>query len=344
MSSHQAGVAQVKTEHQRPDLIPLSFAQERLWLLDRIEGSVHYHMPTLLRFEGPIDERALHFAFIELVNRHEVLRTIFGQVEGTIVQKINPLLQLYEEGKSSLLDQEIVSEQSAFLLDEAIDALVNQAFDLSKDLPLRAKWFQLSQTDHLLVLVFHHIASDGWSQPIFVRELSEYYFAYLEKRTPKLAPLAIQYADYAIQQRQVIKDEGLEERLKYWESKLGGVSPVDLPTDFTRSQIIGNEGEVYKTSIGKRESRALKILAKKERVTLFMLLLSAFKVLLHKYTSQEDICVGTTIANRAHAQVEPLIGFFVNSLALRSQLSSEMSFRNLLKQVKTTTLDAYQMR
>ena len=185
----------------------------------------------------------------------------------------------------------------------------------------------------------HHIASDGWSMPIMVKELISFYQAVKQNKTPNLGKLAIQYADYSIWQRNYLKGDILNQQLTYWEEKLQGHSPLFLPTDFSRPKIQSTKGASVYLKMDKKISSQFKELAKKEDSTLFMTLLAVFKILLYRYTNQPDIIVGTSVANRLQTSVEPLIGFFVNTLALRSDLSNNPTFQELLAQIRNTTLE-----
>ena len=207
---------------------------------------------------------------------------------------------------------------------------------------IRATLLRLSKEEHILVVVMHHIASDGWSVSIIVKELVELYKAGMDDRSPQLPMLEIQYADYAIWQRTYLQGEILRTKLNYWLQKLTGVAPLQLPSDYTMPAVQSNRGAVKSFSLDKQISVQLQQVSRQLGATLFMTLLAAFKVLLNRYTGQSDICVGTPTANRGSGEVEGLIGFFVNTLALRSQVNSSLSFYTLLQQVKTTTLEAYQ--
>jgi hypothetical protein len=207
---------------------------------------------------------------------------------------------------------------------------------------LRAHLIELGQNDYLLVATMHHIASDGWSMSILVSELVELYESFVKKVPSKLSPLEIQYADYAVWQRRYLSGENLNNKLRYWKQKLQGVTPLELNTDYVRPTVMGSKGAVEAFSIDKDLSRNLLELSQKQGTTLFMTLLAAFKVLLYKYSSQEDICIGTPIANRTQQELEGLIGFFVNTLALRSKVNANGSFIEFLQEVKTTVLGAYE--
>ncbi|MFK8105307.1 MAG: amino acid adenylation domain-containing protein, partial [Saprospiraceae bacterium] len=323
------------TAQERSDKMPLSFAQERLWFIDKLEGSSHYHIPTINRLEATLDKTILTDALQEIVNRHEVLRTVFKEDKGSAYQYILP------ENEWTLEYDENPAYTNVEVLSAAINTEVSKAFDLAKDHMLRAKLFKASEAEYVLVIVLHHIASDGWSSPILFAELAELYDAKLEDRAPNLAPLTIQYADYALWQRNYLQGEVLDQKIAYWKSKLSGLEALDLPTDFVRPAVQSTKGDRVDFELDKKLFEALQVLAQREGVTVFMLLISVFKVFLYKYSGQTDIAVGIPIANRSQTEIETLIGFFVNTLTLRSDLSDNPSFQSFLNQVKDTTLEAY---
>ncbi|RZM27139.1 MAG: amino acid adenylation domain-containing protein, partial [Pedobacter sp.] len=214
-------------------------------------------------------------------------------------------------------------------------------FDLSSDYMLRALLISQGEEDHVLVVTIHHIASDAWSSSILVRELIELYSSYQEGRKPNLPTLPLQYADYSLWQREYLQGEVLASKLSYWKSKLDGVSVLQLPTDYVRPAVQSTRGDSFAFNIDQDLSASLQALSQSEGVTLYMTLLAAFKVLLYRYSGQEDICVGSPVAGRSHHEIEGLIGFFVNTLALRTELSGDSSFTTVLQSVKKTTLEAY---
>lgn len=226
-------------------------------------------------------------------------------------------------------------------MNELIESEINKPFDLTTDHMLRGRLVKLNEEDHVLILITHHIASDGWSLSISVRELIELYASKKENRLSELSELSIQYADYAIWQHKYLEGEVLNGQMAYWKNKLTGVTPVNLPIDYPRPAVQSTKGRTLSFTIGKQIKDQLQELSQREGTTLYMTLLSAFKILLYRYTGQEDICVGTAIANRKQKEVEDLIGFFVNSLALRSDLSGNPGFKEVLARIKAVTLDAY---
>lgn len=336
IDQHENQQLQPSIEPQvRPTQIPLSFSQERLWFIDKLEGSVHYHVPTVLRFKGNLDKEALQLAFSSIINRHEVLRTTFQEHDGLAYQEVLPK----NSWQLEFVDRKVWEAEGG--VDGWIRKSVNQPFDLSKDHMLRAALLELISDEHVLLLNLHHIASDGWSVSVFVKEFIELYQAAIEKRQANLAELPVQYADYSIWQRNELNERVLSDKLTYWLTKLSDLTPLNLPLDFPRPAVQSTKGNQLHFKIEENISKGVKKLAQTEGTTLFMTLLSAFKVLLYRYTNQTDVCVGSPIANRTHKELESLIGFFVNTLALRSDLSNNPSFTALLQQVKATTLDAY---
>ncbi|MGO4773884.1 amino acid adenylation domain-containing protein, partial [Flavobacterium sp. W22_SRS_FK3] len=312
--------------------IPLSFSQERLWFLDQLQGSTEYHIPTVLRLTGALEVSILEKALHEIVSRHEVLRSMFLSEDGIGYQEI------INAENWSLEKLEI---QDISILESSLEDYLMRPFDLSKDYKLRACLYDLGNNQYVLASVFHHIASDGWSEGILMNEFMELYSALQSGRPVVLPELSLQYTDYAIWQRQYLESAVLEDQLSYWESKLQGVSTLSLPTDYNRPVEKSNDGDSVSLELGKELSDSLNSICKEEGVTLFMLLLSAFKVLLSRYSGQEDICIGTPIANRTQSDLEGMIGFFVNTLALRSDLSGDPSFKALLSRIKQTTLEGY---
>ncbi|MCB0726366.1 MAG: amino acid adenylation domain-containing protein, partial [Ignavibacteriae bacterium] len=321
----------------RPELIPLSFSQERLWFIDRLVGSIQYHLPAVLRLKGQLNVEALEKALQSIINRHEVIRTVIQDVNGKGYQKIKDKdtwkLQITDDSKY---------KGDKKVLQNHINELILAPFDLTKDHMLRCNLIKLNDDEYILVMTMHHIASDGWSISIIVNELLEFYKAYEENREPVLKPLQIQYADYSIWQKNYLQAEILEEKINYWKKQLRFVDPLELPTDFTRPAVQSIRGAVYGFSIDKELSEAIKKLSKEKGTTLFMTLLAAFNVLLYRYSGQNDISVGTPVAGRMQEETEELIGFFINTLTLRNEVNNETPFNELLNKIKTTTLEAYE--
>ena len=332
------GEAERHLEVIRPDAaegrIPVSFGQERLWFIDRLHGSIQYHIILTFKIDGLFDLNALINTFNHIVNRHEVLRTVIRQEDGI------PYQYLLEEDtwKAEVLNEHPAAANETTLLN-LMDELVTRPFILSEEHMLRVHIIRISDTEHMLIANIHHIAADGWSLSILAKELHEGYQAYAAATIPNLPPLPIQYKDYARWQRN--REAVLTPKLDYWQRKLSGTALLNLPVDFGRSAIQSVRGKTIKFSITKTLTEALKQFSIQEDVTLYMTLLATFKVLLQRYCSQDDICVGGAISGRMQQEMEGLIGFFVNTLALRTDLSGDPDFLEVLQRVKTTTLEAY---
>ncbi|MBC7887439.1 MAG: amino acid adenylation domain-containing protein, partial [Ferruginibacter sp.] len=320
----------------RPQHIPLSFSQERLWFIDQLEGTVQYHLPTVLRLTGILNTKALNDALQTVVNRHESLRSVIIEEQGKAYQQVRDAA----EWELQLIDASAYKNDREGL-QLYVHQIISKAFDLSKDFMLRAALFTLEDGEHLLVVTLHHIAADGWSLPIIVKEVAALYGSFAEERPSELLPLQIQYADYAIWQRNYLQGTVLDNKIGYWKDKLYAVAPLQLPTDFARPVTQSTRGASVNFSIDKELSGQVQLLCQQVNATLFMTLLATFKILLHRYSGQQDICVGTPIAGRQQQEVEELIGFFVNTLAIRTQVDDEVSFTRFLAEVKHTTLEAY---
>ncbi|WP_147206404.1 non-ribosomal peptide synthetase, partial [Segetibacter aerophilus] len=327
----------IEIAQPRPEFIPLSFSQERLWFLDRLEGSVQYHLPAVLSLKGNLNNQALAEVFKTIVNRHEVLRTVFVEKDGQVYQQIKDI----DQWSLSIKDGSEFKDNDESL-QRYVQQIISAPFNLSEDDMLRAELISLDKTSHILVVTLHHIASDGWSRSILVKELVELYDAYDKSIPNPLAPLNIQYADFAIWQRNYLKEDILDKKISYWKEKLKGVEPLQLPSDFTRPPVQSTKGAVAGFKIEKELSIQLQQLSQQQGSTMFMTLLAAFEVLLYRHSGQSDICIGTPIAGRQQQELEGLIGFFVNTLALRNQLNEDGSFIELLQQVRATTLEAYE--
>ena len=317
----------------------LSFAQQRLWFLDQlIPEGVGYNLPMAFRIVGPLDVGALEKSLTEIMSRHESLRTCFVSGEDQPIQQIKPAapfaVEVIELSDLSQSEREAEAERLA-------EKEAGCRFDLTRDLLLRAKLLRLGAEEHVFLCTMHHIASDGWSMGIFSRELKELYEAFSQGKGPKLAELSIQYADFAVWQREWLRGEVLEEQLSYWREQLADLAPLQMPTDHPRPAVQSYRGQVVMGGLGLELSNKLKALGQREGVTLYMTLLAAFQGLLYRYTGQDDIAVGSPIANRNRAEIEGLIGFFVNNLVMRTDFSGDPSFRELLGRVKEVTLGAY---
>ncbi len=325
---------------QRDEVVPLSFAQQRLWFLNQLlPDSPWYNMSGVLRLRGPLDRAALEQTLQQIVQRHEALRTRFESVQGVARQVVEAKWpdELVEYDNLQALPE---PQREAAVRDRA-QAEAVRPFDLSLGPMFRATLWQLGDEEHVLLLNMHHIVSDGWSMGVLIRELSLLYSAYCDGQPDPLPPLSVQYADYAIWQRGWLSEEILEHQLSYWREQLEGAKVLELPTDHPRPAVSAGQGGSVDVQLPKSLSEELKRLCLEQEVSLFMLLLSAWQVLLSRYTGQEDMVTGSPIANRTHGETEGLIGFFVNTLALRNDLSGDPKFSELLRQVRERMLAAY---
>ena len=323
----------VPSTEDRPAHIPLSFGQERLWFLDQLQGSVEYHLPVALRLSGSLDLPALSKSLQQVVSRHEVLRTVIYSEEGIGYQKLLP-------ADGWALSEKDLSHDAG-LLNEDIHAFLSTPFDLGADYMFRACLYRLGEKEHVLAGVFHHISSDGWSQGILVREFMGIYQAHVSGNELNLPPLPLQYIDYALWQRNYLEGEVIDKQLSYWEEKLTGLNALRLPLDYARPAVQSVSGATLSFELDNALTADINALSQHEGVTAFMTLLAAYKLLLSRYSGQQDICVGTPIANRTQKEMEGMIGFFVNTLALRTEVKEDASFQALLQAVKQTTLGAY---
>jgi amino acid adenylation domain-containing protein len=324
--------------------LPLSSAQMRLWLFDQLEpGSSAYNIPVRHDFKGPFDVAAFERSLSEIVRRHEVLRTCYLRVDGRPVQKIVPpesfrvpVIDLQDSLRGlpeAAREQEVASLASAF---------AKQPIELGSAPLLRANLLKLSGDEHVLLFNVNHIAYDWWSFGVFEKELAALYDAFVRGEASPLTDLPLQYVDFTAWQQERLQGEILREQLEYWQKKLGGEMPtLELPTDRPRPAIQTYNGTFVSSAISKELTEGLKTLSQREGTTLFATLLGAFKVLLQRYTGDDDILVGVPIAGRNRAEIEGLIGFFVNALVMRTDLSGDPSFRQFLRRVHETSLGAY---
>ena len=322
------------------DRCPVSFAQQRLWVLDQFEpGSAVYNIPAAVRLSGLLDVAALEKSLNEIVRRHEALRTTFTAMQGEPLQVIRPALPLTMVLKD--LRKVPESEREVELLRLAVED-AQRPFNLSQGPLIRATLLRLDQKDHVLLLTLHHIVSDGWSMGVLFRELSVLYKAFGSKESSPLPELPIQYADFAVWQRQWLQGEVLQKQLNYWKKQLHAAPPLlEIPGDRPRPVSQAYRGAHHTFLLPQSLTDALKALCRREEVTLFMLLLAGFKTLLCRYSGQSDIIIGSPIAGRNRVEVEELIGFFVNTLVLRTDLSANPTFKELLGRVREVCLGAY---
>jgi len=326
----------------RDGVLPLSFAQQRLWFLAQLQpNSSAYNIPVAYYLMGVLKIATLEQSINEILHRHEALRTTFLTVNGqptsqniapSTTSLTLPIIDICEhpETERRALAQQIVIEEA------------RQPFDLTNDLLFRVKLLRLAKEEYVLLLNMHHIISDGWSFDVFFRELAALYTAFSHSQSSPLPELSIQYADFAYWQREWLQGEVLESQLNYWKQQLGGILPIlQLPINYPRPPVLTYQGAYQYLELSKDLTEALKALSQQEGVTLFMTLLAAFQTLLYQYSGQEDIIVGTPIAGRNQVKTYGLIGFFVNTLVMRTDLSGKPSFRQLLAQVREVALGAY---
>jgi amino acid adenylation domain-containing protein len=320
--------------------LPLSYAQERLWFLEQLGiGRATYNIPAAVRLEGHLDIGALERSIGEVIRRHESVRTRFAEQDGRGIQVIDAPgeFRLEVVDLSGLGEAEREAEALRLACEDAA-----RPFDLAAGPLLRAKLLRLGAAEHIGLLNMHHIVSDGWSQGVLIREVATLYVAYAEGRPSPLAELPVQYADYALWQREWLQGEALARQVDYWRERLSGApAALDLPTDRVRPAVPSFRGAVLPFRLSGELSSGLNDLSRREGCTLYMVLLAAFSVVLGRYSGQEDIVVGSPIAGRRRAELEGLIGFFVNTLVMRTDLSGDPSFRGLLGRVKKAALGAY---
>jgi amino acid adenylation domain-containing protein len=320
--------------------LPLSFAQQRLWFIDQLDpGNSVYNFPVAVRLKGSLNLAALEQSLNEIVRRHEALRTTFSMVDGqpsqVIASRLNITLPIVDLTKLPEVERE--NEVQRLVVEES-----RRPFDLARGPLLRARVLQLAEDEQVGLLTMHHIVSDGWSAGILIREMALLYQAYCAGNPSPLPELPIQYADFAYWQREWLQGAVLQRQIDYWKKQLEGAPPLlELPEDHPRPAVQTFRGGHQSLLLPRAIGSALKALSRDEAATLFMTLLAAFKVLLNCYTRQDDLVVGTPVANRNRLEIEGLIGFFVNALVLRTDLSGDPTFRELVRRVRKVCVDAY---
>ncbi|MDB9371999.1 condensation domain-containing protein [Nodularia sphaerocarpa] len=320
--------------------LPLSLAQERLWFLDQIDPhNCAYNIAISWQLTGNLNIPALFASLQTIIHRHESLRTAFPSQEGKPYQEIFSRVNL----ELPVIDLQNLPPQQQTQASENLAKLeASQAFDLTQAPLMRVKLIRLTPHQTTLLLTLHHIIADGWSRGILLRELAICYRAFIKGEKPSLPGLPIQYADFALWQREWLQKEEMTAQLAYWRQKLAALPTLELPTDYPRSALQKFQGKTESYLLPKNLLESLKNLSKQQGVTLFMLLLTAFKILLHRYSQQDEIVLGVPSANRDRQEIEGLIGFFVNTLVLRTDISGNPTFQTLLERIRTTAADAYQ--
>jgi amino acid adenylation domain-containing protein len=316
-----------------------SFAQERLWFLDQLEpDNPFYNMPLVLSLEGKLSKSSLLSSLQAIISRHDALRTHFENRQGQLVQVVDDStsFEVLQEDISNLPDVAREKELQVLVKKESL-----LPFDLEKDSLVRASLIRLSEDKHVLLFTMHHIISDAWSLSVLYGELTAYYAAFSSGRQPKLQSLAVQYTDFAAWQREWLSGHVLESQLVYWRKQLADLPTLALPLDYPRPALQSFNGAMIQHDLSQKLSQQLQDFSQQEGVSLFMTLLAAFTVLLKRYSGQQDIVVGSPIANRTLAELEGLIGFFVNSLVMRTDVSGNPSFRELVQRVNKIALGAF---
>ena len=317
-----------------------SFAQQRLWFIDRLQpGNPAYNCPIAIRLRGPLRVEALHASINDLIERHEVLRTTFSMRDAEVLQHIHPRVRI-ELPVTDLTGLPAGQQDSA--ITEAVVADAHEPFDLVAGPVIRARLLRLGAEDHVLLYDIHHIANDGWSVGVFFTELAELYNARLAGREPQLPPLEVQYADYALWQRNRLTGQLREQQLSYWRTELDGLAPLGLPTDRPRPATLSTNGGVAHLPLPPDLVAGLRELGRAEGATLFVTLMAALHVLLMRYSGETDIGVGTAYTDRDRAELQNLIGFFPNTVVIRADLDGAPGFRSALRAIRAKSRAAFE--
>lgn len=339
LKGNKANIGDVIQKRSNSNFSPLSFAQRRLWFLEQlVPGTPMYNMPAVIRLEGELNIAALEYCLQQIIQRHEVLRT------NLIVQDGQPVQVIKKESQEKLIKislSDFETEEQQVEVNRLIDKEIKRPFDLVQDSLIRATLVTLKEGSYLLIVVMHHIVSDGWSLGVFAKDFMKFYLHYMNGEAYS-DELQIQYADFAQWQIEKFNNNGYEKQSEYWKNVLSGELPVlQLPVKKTNQAILTYEGARHTFHLEKELIGKLKHIAKETGCTLYMVLLAAYNVLLYRYTNQEDIIVGTPVANRQNKNIENLIGFFVNTLAIRTDLKNQPTFKELLARIKKATVGAF---
>jgi amino acid adenylation domain-containing protein/thioester reductase-like protein len=318
---------------------PLSFGQEQLWFLSQIQDNTTYNLPLALQISGSLNISVLEQVITEIVRRHEILRTNFQQIEGKNLQIIRPEINI---SLQVINLEQITAKQQLQNVQQLINQETDKIFNLSEDDLFQSTLYQLNQNSYILLLNMHHIISDGWSIGILLQELSTLYGAYLAGNKSPLPDLQIQYADYAIWQKEKFTSEIREKQLNYWKQQLADIPPLlELPTDKPRPPIQSFRGGIWEFSINSNLSQKIRTLTQQSDATLFMIMLAAFVILLYRCSGQDDILIGSPMAGRNRQEIQSLIGYFVNTVVLRTKLTGNPNFREILNEVRQVATDAH---
>jgi amino acid adenylation domain-containing protein/non-ribosomal peptide synthase protein (TIGR01720 family) len=318
---------------------PMSYAQERLWFLDQMEpGSAFYNIPMAMLVSARIDVPTLERAISEVINRHEALRTVFRLVDGEPRQIVQPPYAIKAEMDDIRGPNGEAAEEDE--VRRVITREASRSFNLAEGPLVRVHLIRVSEADYALLINVHHIVTDGWSMPIVTREMEELYEAYAHDRPYPLAELPIQYPDYSAWQREFLTGDTLKQQVGYWHRHLEGAPTLELPTDRPRPPVMSYRGSIYRFVWPAALTERIRSVAVETGSSLNMVIMSGFYLMLHQYSGQDDLVVGTLLGNRNRAETEPLVGFFVNSAPIRARLREDMPFRELIRQVRTSVLDA----
>ena len=337
----RALVAHPREEHGSAVRFPLSLAQRRVWFLHQLEGgNSGYHIPVGLRIYGPLDASRLQQALDLLIQRHEILRTVFVESQG------EPLQEILKGGRFQLAAHDLsthAGQEREELLRTHKTAEFHASFDLGRGPLVRGRLLRLSDDEHVLLITMHHIVSDGWSVNVLMHELGEYYSALRSGVSDSLSPLVIQYADYAYSERQWIQSADRSDHIRYWVERLQGAPELlELPLDWPRPKRQTHKGENVPVLLGSELTRKIRVQAQRQNITPFMLLYAAWALLLSRLSGKSDIVIGVPLANRGTSDLEPMVGFLVNTLALRVQIREDASIEEFLAEVRETALAAYE--